>query len=66
MTDASAKSEPRTILVVENNPGDERLVRESLLPFGPCSLEHAGSLGVALERLGQGGIDAKQGTAAKV
>ncbi len=47
-----------TVLVVEDNPGDARLVRESFRPFGECRLEHVGSLAAALRRLEQGNVDA--------
>jgi len=50
---------PRTVLVVEDNPGDARLVRALLadVPGQSWRLEHAERLDAALERLDQGGID---------
>jgi signal transduction histidine kinase len=48
------------VLLVEDNPGDARLVRESLAESGggQFDLETADRLTTALSRLGEGGIDA--------
>jgi signal transduction histidine kinase len=49
-----------TVLLVEDNPGDARLVRESLADLGgdTFDLETADRLATALRRLSTGGIDA--------
>jgi PAS domain S-box-containing protein len=52
--------EPRTlsVLLVEDNAGDARLIAELLrLPADEFRLEHVERLAPALERLGQGGVD---------
>lgn len=48
------------VLLVEDNPGDARLIRESLTESAgqPFDLETADRLATALHRLGGGGIDA--------
>ncbi|HKS65971.1 MAG TPA: ATP-binding protein [Candidatus Acidoferrales bacterium] len=48
------------VLLVEDNPGDARLIRESLTEMGrdPFDLETADRLATALRRLAEGGIDA--------
>jgi signal transduction histidine kinase len=53
-------SDRHTVLLVEDNPGDARLIRESLSAAvgGNFSLETADRLGTALRRLSAGGIDA--------
>lgn len=50
---------PVTILLVEDNPGDARLLRETLRASSCAriALEHVSDLGAGLERLGAGGID---------
>ena len=50
----------QTILLVEDNPGDARLIRESLTDMAgnPFDLEIADRLAAALRRLSAGGIDA--------
>jgi signal transduction histidine kinase len=50
----------QTVLLVEDNPGDARLIRESLtdLSGNMFDLETADRLATALLRLGAGGIDA--------
>lgn len=50
----------QTVLLVEDNPGDARLIRESLIELAGNSfaLETADRLGTALQRLSAGGIDA--------
>jgi len=55
---SSPSRKPR-VLLIEDNPGDARLIQEYLSePAGtPFELEHAGLLGTGLERLAQGGID---------
>jgi len=47
------------VLLIEDNPGDARLIREYLSDPAGASfiLEHVPSLGQGLERLAQGGID---------
>ena len=54
MTDSSIK-----VLLIEDNPGDARLIREMLVETGDASveLECADRLGTGLERLAGGGID---------
>jgi two-component system sensor histidine kinase/response regulator len=56
---ASAAPVPIQILLVEDNPGDVRLIQEMLSEAGAVrfSLEIANSLAAALERLRAGGID---------
>ncbi len=57
------KSQPsnakRKILLIEDNPGDARLLGEALSDAAGHSfdLEHVKDLGAALDRLAQGGID---------
>lgn len=53
-------SEPIKILLVEDNPGDVRLIREMLkeAKTSMATLEDTPSLMTAVERLGKGGIDA--------
>src|SRR4051794_18488407 len=50
---------PLTVLLVEDNPGDARLIAELLLrlPAGDLRLEHVDRLTRGLERLAQGGVD---------
>jgi signal transduction histidine kinase len=50
----------QTVLLVEDNPGDARLIRESLTDLGGnmFDLETADRLATALRRLSAGGIDA--------
>ena len=51
---------PRSrVLLIEDNPGDARLMREYLADSagGGFELEHADTLATGLERLGAGGID---------
>jgi len=50
----------QTVLLVEDNPGDARLIRESLIELSGNSfaLETADRLATALHRLSAGGIDA--------
>lgn len=54
--------EPGTLrlLLIEDNPGDARLVREALADskWRGLDLEHVASLGEGLARLAQGGVDA--------
>ncbi|MGB7623895.1 MAG: PAS domain S-box protein [Terriglobia bacterium] len=54
------RSEPIKILVVEDNPGDVRLIREMFKEAKTAwsALEDTPSLMTALERLAKGGIDA--------
>ncbi len=51
---------PVGILLVEDNPGDARLMKESLagLRGARVDLEHVTSLGAGLDRLDEGGVDA--------
>jgi len=51
--------QPLRILMVEDNPGDVRLLREMFATERPGSYEitHMPRLGLALERLAQGGVD---------
>lgn len=53
-------SEPIKVLLVEDNPGDVRLIREMLKEANTtlAALEDAPSLLAAVERLAKGGIDA--------
>ncbi len=53
-------SEPIKVLLVEDNPGNIRLIREMLKEAKPAlaALEDAPSLLTAVERLAKGGIDA--------
>ncbi len=48
-----------TILLIEDNPGDARLLRETLAAAdsGGISLEHVSDLRAGIERLAAGGID---------
>ena len=48
-----------TVLLIEDNPGDARLIREVLEEetSAQFKLEHADRLGAGLERLAEGGID---------
>ncbi len=52
---ASASGEPLTILLVEDNPGDARLVAESLRRAAPFAytLEHVETLGDAVDLVGR-------------
>ena len=56
------QSQPRTlsILLVEDNPADARLIRELLreLAYFPFTLEHVQTLGAAFERLSEADTDA--------
>jgi len=51
--------EPIRLLLVEGNPGDARLLRETLMDAGAAQFEmaHVESLDEAKKRLAQGGID---------
>jgi signal transduction histidine kinase len=51
--------ESRTVLLIEDNPADARLIAELLRDCRGTrfSLEHAGRLTPALERLGRGGVE---------
>jgi PAS domain S-box-containing protein len=53
-------SEPIKVLLVEDNPGDVRLIREMLKEVKTtlAALEETSSLTAAVERLAKGGIDA--------
>jgi CheY-like chemotaxis protein len=53
-------SEPIKVLLVEDNPGDIRLIREMLKEAKTtlAALEDTPSLMTAVERLAKGGIDA--------
>src|SRR5258707_14634353 len=53
-------SQRQTVLLVEDNPGDARLIQESLADSTGnfFDLETADRLGTALRRLSYGGIDA--------
>jgi signal transduction histidine kinase len=56
MTDPEFR--PLTVLLVEDNAGDARLISELLGPSaGEFRLEHVDRLALGLERLGRGGID---------
>ncbi|MGC1687106.1 MAG: EAL domain-containing protein, partial [Candidatus Acidiferrales bacterium] len=48
------------LLLIEDNPADEKLVREALMDtrFGPFQMEWAQTLSDGIERLSKGGIDA--------
>jgi signal transduction histidine kinase len=49
---------PLTVLLVEDNAGDARLIAELLGPSaGEFRLEHVDRLALGLERLGRGGVD---------
>ena len=56
----TVKQQRLTVLLVEDNPGDARLIRESLSDVGgnTFDLETADRLATALRRLSAGGIDA--------
>jgi len=56
---ATSSNAKRKILLVEDNPGDARLLREALSDAGGPSfeLEHVNDLSLAVERLSRGGID---------
>ena len=56
---AATSNTKRKVLLIEDNPGDARLMREYLSePAGAMfDLEHVGTLSQGLERLNQGGID---------
>jgi len=56
MTDPELR--PLTVLLVEDNAGDARLIAELLGPSaGEFRLEHVDRLALGLERLGRGGVD---------
>jgi PAS domain S-box-containing protein len=60
MKSASMPAERRTtVLLVEDNPGDARLMREYLADPSGASfrLEHVSTLQAGLDRLAQGGVD---------
>lgn len=50
---------PIKVLLIEDNPGDERLAREALMDGGTTEfvMEHAADLAGGLMRLAEGGID---------
>jgi signal transduction histidine kinase/DNA-binding response OmpR family regulator len=50
---------PVHVLLVEDNPGDARLIQETLREASGYrhSLSHASTLGAAMERLAEGGVD---------
>ncbi len=50
---------PLVVLLIEDNPGDARLMREYLADAAPAAfrLEHVSTLQLGIERLAQGGID---------
>jgi PAS domain S-box-containing protein len=56
---AATSNPKRKVLLIEDNPGDARLMREYLSePAGALfDLEHVGTLSQGIERLDQGGID---------
>jgi PAS domain S-box-containing protein len=56
---AATSNPKRRVLLIEDNPGDARLMREYLSePAGALfDLEHVGTLSQGLERLARGGID---------
>jgi signal transduction histidine kinase len=56
---AQISSEPRTVLLIEDNPGDARLIQEMLHDDGGAGfrLEYRERLTEGLERLAQGGVD---------
>jgi PAS domain S-box-containing protein len=56
---ASSSASLLKVLLIEDNPGDARLIREYLAdPAGSAfDLEHAGTLAAGIERLARGGID---------
>jgi PAS domain S-box-containing protein len=56
---AATSNTQRRVLLIEDNPGDARLMREYLSdPAGALfDLEHVTTLTHGLERLGQGGVD---------
>ena len=56
---AATSNTKRKVLLIEDNPGDARLMREYLSePAGAMfDLEHVGTLSQGLKRLDQGGID---------
>ena len=60
MINNDSPSSTRTILLVEDNPGDARLIRELLREAGSASLhlEHRDRLSTGLARFAEGGIDA--------
>jgi signal transduction histidine kinase len=53
------EDKPIKILLIEDNPGDARLIREMLAKVrgGTFGLEYANRLSTGLERLAEGGID---------
>jgi two-component system cell cycle sensor histidine kinase/response regulator CckA len=59
MTTSEVNSECITVLVIEDNPGDTRLIREmfSVVGGGSFKLECTDQLSAGLKRLAQGGID---------
>jgi len=56
---AATSNTKRRVLLIEDNPGDARLMREYLSDQAGVSfeLEHVGTLSEGLQRLDQGGID---------
>src|SRR5438067_804897 len=58
-TSAPSSGEPRTVLLVEDEPGDARLIQEMLRDARGARfrLERAEGLTEALERLARGGVD---------
>ncbi|HZT09226.1 MAG TPA: ATP-binding protein [Chloroflexota bacterium] len=56
---AALDSRPFVALLIEDNPGDARLIREMLaeLPSRSVEIEHANNLTTGLERIAAGGVD---------
>src|SRR5574337_309879 len=54
-----SESDPLTILLIEDDPGDAQLVRTLLVraPGPRCRLEVCDRLAQGIERLGRGGVD---------